>query len=79
MYSPTHGPYSAEQRQPATSYTSRKDSRRITSVATNCTFPTSATENSILSPAYLSKICNNFDNRCPKCEVAQHDVNMTCG
>ena len=24
---------------------------------------------------YLSRICNNVDNRCPKCDVAPHDVN----
>ena len=80
---PTHGSYSVEQKQQATRYPSLKDSRRRITVATNCMYPTSATENWILSllNSYLSRICNNVDNRCPKCDVAPHDVNhiFNCG
>ena len=25
--------------------------------------------------SYLSRICENVDNRCPKCDIAPHDVN----
>ena len=28
-----------------------------------------------LLKSYLSRICDNVDNRCPKCDVAPHDVN----
>ena len=51
-YPRAHDTYSIEQRQQVTSYTSTKDSRR-TNAATNCTYPTSTTENWMLSPAKL--------------------------
>ena len=49
MYPPTHNPYSVEQRQQVTRYTTTKDIRRA-NAAMNCTYPTSTTENWILSP-----------------------------
>ena len=51
-YPPTQGPYSDEQRQQATRYTSIKDNRR-TYAATKRTYPISTTENWISPPAKL--------------------------
>ena len=40
-------------------------------------YPISTTENRIRSllNSYLRRICDNVDNRCPNCDVAQHNVN----